>query len=117
MSQRLARNAESIKQLSKCGSKNKRTYILKESNADLIACLVECVHNVLRGKVPLTTKQKKSLKKHLTALRTVSKERKTTRARKLLVQRGGFLPAVLLPIIAAAAGGILSEVIISAIKK
>ena len=111
MSKRLVRNADSIKQLSKCRHKKRRNKYLAESNDDLIRCLVECVYNVLKGTVPLNQKQKKALKRHTTALRDLSKIRQTTKARHILQQKGGFLPAILLPIVAAAAGGILSEVI------
>lgn len=80
-----------------------RKGILKLAEKDLITCLFECSHNVLKGNIQLSKKQKQALKKHSKALRELAK-RKTpvSQRRKILVQKGGFLPALLGPILAVA---------------
>jgi hypothetical protein len=112
MSKRLNRNLDYLKKLKGVKKVSKRNDYLKNANDDLVACLVECVANIVRGNVPMTTKQKSNLKCHLRSLRDLSKVRNLKKAKKkLLKQKGGFLPAVLTPILVAAAGTLLRELI------
>jgi hypothetical protein len=112
MSKRLKRNIDFLKKLKGVRKVSKRNDYLKQANDDLVACLVECVANIVRGNVPMTTKQKSSLKCHLRSLRDLSKVRNFKKAKKkLLKQKGGFLPVVLAPILAAAAGTLLGDLI------
>ncbi len=74
--------------------------MLKVADPDLILCLCECVDNILHGNIKLPKKKTEELAKHAKVLRkiqdrTVPKETK----HRLLIQNGGFLPALLAPII------------------
>jgi len=64
-----------------------------------IRCIRECVFNTLTGNVPLERREKK-LSKYKTALRRIVAKRGNWKdKRKLLVQRGGFLPYIIGPIL------------------
>ncbi len=94
-----------------------RKALLKVADPDLIICLCECVDNILRGNIKLTKKKTEELGKHAKVLRkiqdrTVPKETK----RKLLIQNGGFLPALLAPIIGIA-GSLIGDLVGGLIKK
>ncbi len=104
MSKRLKKNIELLKILKKAKPKQ-RKLLLKAAENDLIYCLCECIDNVLRGNVKLTAAKKKELAKHATVLRNIVDRRtKLHKKRALLVQKGGFLPALLTPVLGIAAG-------------
>jgi len=117
MSKRLHRNEGIISDLSRFRKPEKRNKVLKEANNDQIIALIECVSNLMNGAVPLSKQQKYKLKPHQNILRTISKERRMKKAQQLLVQHGGLLPAILIPIISAIATGVLSETISKLINK
>ncbi len=78
---------------------NLRKAILEYADAELISALCECAHNILRGTIRLTSKEKVRLSKYTSDLRAIV-NRKTTvnRSRRILQQKGGFLPALLAPL-------------------
>ena len=91
-----------------------RIALLNSVNRDFIKCICECVLNILKGNVELKPSEKNRLKKHVRLMRLLVYKRKNKNKKKikqdifkgkkkLLVQhgRGGFLPALLAPIIAA----------------
>ncbi|MCP4345345.1 MAG: hypothetical protein GY795_07445, partial [Desulfobacterales bacterium] len=91
--------------------------LLKVADDGLILCICECVDNVIRGNIKLTKKKKEDLSKHKNILRKlqdrqIAKDKK----RKLLVQNGGFLPALLAPIIGIA-GSLIGDLVGGLIKK
>ena len=111
MSKRLERNYKTLKLLHKCKTKGERTKILKLADKDLIACLCECAHNLLKGNVKLTKKRKDDLKRHKNCLRELVDKRKGLETkRNILIQKGGLLPALLAPIISLA-GGLVGELV------
>lgn len=111
MSKRLKKNIEHLEKLRKQKNATKRNEYLKNSNNELIVCLVECIANIVRGNVSLTKKQKNCLKHYAKTLRKLSTVRNLSKAKKTLYrQEGGFLPAVLTPILAVA-GSLLGEII------
>jgi len=108
---RLARNVGDLEKICNLKTNKGRGNFVKKADADLIACLIECSANVLRGSVPLNTNQKKELKKHIWFLRNIGKERQVTVARQKLTQSGGFLPLLVAPILAAVATTAVSELL------
>lgn len=78
-------------------AKNKlRRNILKEADPDLIKALCDCSVNVLNGNIDVGVSVKKKLKKYKKDLRAIScPKRKLSLKRKLIIQRGGFLPTLL----------------------
>jgi hypothetical protein len=60
-----------------------------------IGSLLECTLNVCNGNIPLNTRQLNSLKKHKKVIKQLSfGKSKFLHKKKLLVQKGGFLPAI-----------------------
>ena len=102
MTRRIQKHLTELKQLCRCGSK-KRNEILKKGGRNIKLCLSECALNVLKGNVPLNQKQFSKLKKHRKSLQNLSKKNISIKRSQQLVQRGGFLPLLLSPILGALA--------------
>jgi len=101
MSQRLNKYKHHLKFLSSC-KQNHCAHLLKSADKELVKCLCECVLNVLRGNVPLNSKQKTDLQKHRQQLRQLIAKGSLAKKKKLLQRGGGvFLPFLLAPIISA----------------
>ena len=88
-----------------------RKKLVKEASAPVVKCVSECCHNVLKGHVSLTEAQKKKLHSKRQQLRHLaSKSISVQRKKRILNQKGGFLPLLigpLLPLLTKAAiGGI-----------
>jgi hypothetical protein len=102
MARRLRANLDELKVLKKAKPKLRKS-ILKAADNDLITCLSECSHNVLNGNIQLSNKDKAALNKHKKTLRELAKRKlSTAKRRKILLQKGGFLPALLAPILTVA---------------
>jgi hypothetical protein len=100
MTRRIQKHLSELKQLCRCGPK-KRKEILKKGGRNVKLCLSECALNVLKGNVPLNKKQFSKLKRHRKSLQNLSKKNITNKKSQQLVQRGGFLPLLLSPILGA----------------
>lgn len=88
--------------------KNQRVTFLRGADNNFVKCIQECAFNTLEGNVPLACNEKKHLAKHKSILRRVAAKRGSWKTkRKLLVQRGGFLPYLIGPIL----GAVLSQII------
>lgn len=86
-----------------------RTALLKSCDDEEINCICECIHNVLRGKVPIEEKNKKKLKKYKSVLRKLVRKGTNKLRKNIIIQRGGaFLPIIL--------GSILSSLLTSFIE-
>lgn len=109
--ERLRRNYKFLKLLKK-SQKAKRKSLLKKADKDQILCLCDCANNILKGNVQLKPKEKKQLSRHKTALRTLASgkgSRNIKKKRSLLIQKGGFLPALLAPVLSGLAGGLIKN--------
>ena len=76
----------------------------------LMKAISECSFNVLKGKVRLTSTQKKRLCHHKTALQTIAHPRAGVKTRKALAQNGGLLGTLLgtvAPMIVSALSGLV----------
>lgn len=73
--------------------------ILKGADKDLLQCLSECAHNVLQGNIPLSPHQKARLTKYKQKLRQVANRNTALKQKQKIVQTGGFLPALLAPLL------------------
>lgn len=72
-----------------------RKKLIQTASKDVIDTVSECCLNVLKGTIPLSPHQKKCLAKHRHVLRQmVQKKIPIRQKKKMLVQRGGFLPAL-----------------------
>ena len=96
---KLKRHYNSLRLLHKGKSRNCRK-ILKTGGSGLMNCLCEISKNVLKGNVPLTRLQTKKLSPHKHTLRKLLDKKKLSLIKKQrLVQKGGFLNALLGPVL------------------
>ena len=103
---RLGRHAETLKVLASSKPSVAKA-IIESGDKDLILCLTEIALNVLKGNVPLNSLEKAKLCKHKTALRTLVKKKTSLKGKKEILQRGGFLGAVLGPLLSGLASAVL----------
>jgi hypothetical protein len=108
MSKRMKQYAALLRQLHKV-SESKRKSLLKHScDKSFINCLSECAKNILKGNVPLSSSQKLNLRRRKQSLRKLSLKKTPLHRKKHIIQTGGFLGALLGPIISIL-GGILKQ--------
>ena len=74
--------------------------ILGAADHELLACLCECAQNILNGNVPLCKSHLKHLQRYRSHVRKLVKKRVAKRTKKKILQKGGFLSALLAPIAA-----------------
>lgn len=110
---RLRRNYKCLKALKKLPA-GKRRELLESASNDFILCLCDCANNVLQGNVKLKPKEKTQLRRHKNTLRALVKgggsRNLIKKKRKLLIQKGGFLPALLAPILGSLASGLVGTI-------
>ena len=88
-----------LQMLNRTNNTKLRKAILEHADADLISALCECAHNILRGTVRLTPREKVRLRKYKNKMRLlVNKRLSVSRRRREIQQSGGFLPALLAPL-------------------
>ena len=97
-SERFAKLAPLLRRLKHSVGKKRRDIIRKCDN-DLICSLSECCHNVLKGNVLLTPAQKVKLRRHKNNLRKLSNKKTSIKEKKKILQREGFLGALITPIL------------------
>ena len=74
-----------------------RKELIRKGNRELIDSVCECCLNVLKENVPLNSQEKPKLRKHKNELRTLVK--KSVSQKKEIIQKGGFLGALLGPLL------------------
>ena len=99
MSERLRKFAPYLRALHKASSKQRRTLAKRNCSSEFVKCVSECCKNILIGNVALTPTHKRQLKRHKGLLRKLALKKTPIREKKKLVQRGGFLGALLGPIV------------------
>jgi ABC-type methionine transport system ATPase subunit len=112
VAKRLQRNLELLKLLKKCRTKSQRNMILKHADKDFIKCLCDCAINILQGNIKMSRQCQSNLKRHRECIRNfvAKKTGGLDKKREFLVQKGGFLPALLAPIIGLA-GGLIGDLV------
>ena len=91
-------------------NKEQRKAVLQKADAKLVRRICECALNVLIGNVPLSKSHKCRLRKHAKVLRKLASPDITLQRRKnIIVQRGGFLPALLAPLIATLLANLVNK--------
>ena len=88
------------------GNAKQREGILRGADKELVYCLCECALNVLQGNVKLENKEKHHLKKYKQRLRDLSNKKIALRTKRklLLKQKGGWVTALIAPILSSLAG-------------
>lgn len=110
MSKKVSKHFHKLRLLAEGNPRINKT-LINEANSEFINCICECAKNVLNGNVPLTSKQAYKLEKHKHNLRTLINKRLRKDRKKNILQRGGFLPALLAPIAASLAGPLIKGLI------
>jgi hypothetical protein len=90
--------------------------ILKGADKDLLQCLSECAYNVLQGNVPLTPAQKAKLTKYKQKLRQVGNRKVGLKQKHKIIQTGGFLPALLAPLLTSVIAPLASQAVKGIVK-
>ena len=106
MTRRLRQYAPLLALLAKATPEIRRA-VLCGSPKNLIHTICECAKNLLNGNVSLTPAQKGKLQRYKAGLRTLVKKRVPLHRKGQIIQRGGFLPALLAPLAAAVLPAIL----------
>ena len=89
---------------------NQRRAVLKTASPKLIKCICECALNLLRGNVPLKHSEKVKLRRHRHSLRKLAEKKGSWKSKKkFVVQKGGFLPLLIGPIIGALLSNLFSS--------
>ena len=99
MSQRLRKFAPTLRKLNKLKPNQKKIWLKKHLDNELICCLCECAKNLLNGNVPITSAQRKKLVVRKESLHKLVRRKVSLKNKKRILQRGGFLGALLSPII------------------
>lgn len=93
-----------LQQLKKSKAK-RRKQILESGGEPLLKCVCECCYNVLKGNVRMQPATRRKLKKHAKKIRLIADRKVSLKTKKKhLVQNGGFLPALLVPILSVVSG-------------
>ena len=99
MSKTLKKYSSYLRVLQKSSPKVRHKLARKNCSPDFIKCICECAKNVLVGNVSLSPHHKRQLKRHRHSLRKLVLKKTSLNAKKKIVQSGGFLGALLGPIV------------------
>ncbi len=99
MSRNVQHCIDHLKVLSKCNTKQRRG-IIETANPVVFKAICECSLNVVKGNIPLTPTQKRQITPYKNILRSLADRNKSFQAKKrILIQKGGFLPILLRAIV------------------
>jgi len=98
MSDRVRKFLPVLKRINKLGDKAKRDYVRK-CTREFLDCINECAKNVIKGNVPLTNRQKTKLRRNRKDVRALSVKKTSLRKKRRILQKGGFLGALLPPVL------------------
>jgi hypothetical protein len=94
-----------IKKFKTAGEQQRKKYLTQAAPSE-IHSLCECVLNVCNGNIPINKRALVRLKPYKETLRKISAGKGT---RKLLIQKGGFLPLIASAVLPALLGSIVSK--------
>ena len=105
MTKRVEAHLSLLKKLRKCKPSH-RKILIRDGGKSLQLCLRECAVNLLKGNIHLTKQQLNKLKKYKKQIREISKKKTSNKRRVKIEQTGGFLPALIAPVLGAVLGSI-----------
>lgn len=91
-------------------NKKQQKAFLKNLDKDQTKFICEVCMNLLNGNIPTTDCEKKKLTNYKRKIRTLA-SRNSLREKKTIIQRGGFIPALLAAVGGTALNYILNEVV------
>src|SRR3989442_13281123 len=104
MSHTLKKFTPYLRVLQKSSPKVRKALMKKHCSPEFVKCICECVKNVLVGNVSLSPEHKRRLKRHKRSLRRLVLKKTPLSEKKRIVQSGGFLGALLGPIVKVLGG-------------
>ena len=104
MSNAIRHYAGTLKKLNKYSDKEKKKWLKIHLDKNFVHCVCECAKNILKGNVPLSKGQKIKLKQRRSKLRQLVKRKVSLKKKKAIIQSGGFLGAILGPIVSILSG-------------
>ncbi len=104
MSQTLKHYVPYLCKLHRSSSSARAALLKQHCSPEFVKCICECVKNVLVGNVKLTPEHKRKLKRHKRSLRKLALKKTSLKEKKRIVQSGGFLGALLGPIVKVLGG-------------
>lgn len=88
-----------------------RKSILKSASPELIKTLCEICMNILNGNCKISSKCKDSLKSYKSPLRKLISPRCSLKTKKkILIQKGGFLPSLLGAVLSGVIGNLIERI-------
>ena len=99
MSQRLKKYAPLLRMLNSASPAVRKRLMKNACSNDFVKCVCECASNIIKGNVPLTTSQKGQLLRRKRLLKKLVLKKTSLKNKKKIVQTGGFLGALLGPIV------------------
>jgi hypothetical protein len=109
MSARVKKFLPEIKRVARLTAKDRQKFV-KTCSKDFIFCVCECIKNVLKDKLPLKPHHLKVLRKHKGVLRKLALKKTSLATRRKILQKGGFL-AALLPALVGGLGSIIGPLV------
>lgn len=106
MSNRLKKHSPVLYYLAKCKQPAANS-IIQKAEPELIDCVSDICHNILKGNAKLSTTQKQKLSKYKQQIRKIANKTTTRRQKRKLIQKGGFLGTILAPLL----GGLIGPLI------
>jgi hypothetical protein len=98
MSDQIKKFVPHLKKINKASVGTQRKMI-KSCDKHMIDCFCECAKNVLKGNVPLKQKQFDCLRRHKRILRKLILKKTPIKQKKKILQTGGFLGALIVPVL------------------
>jgi len=103
MTKRIMRNKDFLRNVSRSKS-FRRKVLIKKATKDNIDALSEVALNTLLGNVPLTGQHKQKLRRYRFKIRNLAKKFSLKKKKDFLIQKGGFLPLLVTPILSILGG-------------
>lgn len=95
----------------KTNNKKLRKAILENVSQDFIKTIIEIIFNTINGNTKLLSKDHKLLKRYKKELRLLSTSNGSIQSkRKVLIQKGGFLPVLLSSLLGGFIGKLIDNV-------
>jgi hypothetical protein len=91
-------------------SKKYRDAILHKADKELVEAICECVHNIIKGNIPIKSTDRNQLLKFRKILHNLLEKKNFKQKKKILIQHGAFLN-VLVPLVVTGLSSLLSSLI------
>ena len=108
MSERTRRYLPLLKQINRLGDTAKRQ-LIKKCDREFLDCVSECAKNVIKGNVPLKPAQLRRLRRERSNVRALALKKTSLKKKRRILQKGGFLDALISPVLSVLASLILGN--------